>query len=99
MKSENIISAVLDFLNQMEIYKVLTGVEAGIYNIKRNDLITVFTDDNADKLFEILTSYDELYIDYLEKKSYFDKTLLINLRNKILAAYIEKIKNAPLEEE
>ena len=99
MKSENIVSVVLDFLNQMEIYKVLTGLEAGIYNIIRNDLITVFADDNVDKLFEILTSFDDLYIDYLEKNSYFDKTLLITLRNKILAAYIEKIKNAPLEED
>ena len=60
MKGENIVSVVLDFLNQMEIYKVLTGLEAGIYNIIRNDLITVFTNVNADKLFEILTSFDEL---------------------------------------
>ena len=98
MKGENIISVMLDILNQMEIYKVLTGVKAGIYNIIRNDLITIFEND-VDKLFEILTSFDNLYIDYLEKNSYFDKTLLITLRNKILAAYIEKIKNAPLEED
>ena len=98
MKGENIIGVVLDFLNQMEMYKVLTGVEAGIYNIIRNDLITIFEND-VDKLFEILTSFDNLYIDYLEKNSLFDKTLLITLRNKILAAYIEKIKNAPLEED
>ena len=92
MKSENIISVVLDFLNQMEIYKVLKGVEAGIYNIIRNNLITVFTDDNADKLFEILTSYDELYIDYLEKRAHFDKAKIENLRNKILNLYKEKIE-------
>ena len=99
MKGESIISVILDFLNQIEIYNVLTGVETGIYNIIRNAIITVFADDNGDKLFEILTSFDELYIDYLEKKSYFDKTHLINLRNKILSAYIEKIKNTPLEED
>ena len=29
------IDIILDFLNQMEVYKVLTGVEAGIYNILR----------------------------------------------------------------
>ena len=92
MKGENIVSVVLDFLNQMEIYKVLTGLEAGIYNIIRNDLITVFTNDNADKLFEILTSFDELYIDYLEKKSHFDKSLITNLRDKILNLHKEKIE-------
>ena len=92
MKSENIVSVVLDFLNQMEIYKVLTGLEAGIYNIIRNDLITVFTNDNADILFEILTSFDELYIDYLEKRSHFDKSLITNLRDKILNLYKEKIE-------
>ena len=92
MKSENIVSVVLDFLNQMEIYKVLTGLEAGIYNIIRNDLITVFTNDNADELFEILSSFDELYIDYLEKRSHFDKSLITNLRDKILNLYKEKIE-------
>ena len=86
------ISVVLDFLNQMEIYKVLTVVEAGIYNLIRNDLITIFTDDNADKVYEILTYYDELYIDYLEKRSHFDKTKIENLRNKILNLYKEKIE-------
>ena len=91
MKGENIVSVVLDFFNQMEIYKVLTGLEAGIYNIIRNDLITVFTNDNADKLFEILTSFDEVYIDYLEKRSHFDKSLITNLRDKILNLYKEKI--------
>ena len=92
MKSENIVSVVLDFLNQMEIYKMLTGLEAGIYNIIRNDLITVFTNDNADKLFEILSSFDELYLDYLEKRSHFDKSLITNLRDKILNLYKEKIE-------
>ena len=98
MKGENMISVILDFLNQMELYKVLTGVKADIYNIIRNDLITIFEND-VDKLFEILTSFDNLYIDYLEKTSYFDKTLIINLRNKILAAYMEKIEKVPLEED
>ena len=97
MKSENIVSVILNFLNQMEIYKVLTGVEVGIYNIIRNDLITEFTNDNPDKLFEILTSFDELYIDYLEKRAHFDKAKIENLRNKILNLYKEKIeKQIPL---
>ena len=97
MKSENIINVVLDFLNQMEVYKMLTGLEAGIYNILRKDIINEFGDGDIDELFEIVSSFDRLYIDYLEKRSYFDKTLLIDLRKKILTAYIEKIKNAPTE--
>ena len=92
MENKNMINVVLDFLNQMEIYKILTGLEAGIYNIIRNDLITVFADDDVDKLFEILTSYDELYIDYLEKRANFDEAKIENLRNKILNLYREKIK-------
>ena len=86
------INVILDFLNQLEIYKVLTAVDFGIYNILRNDLIIVFEGDNLDKLFEILTSFDELYIDYLEKRAHFDKSLITNLRDKILNLYKEKIE-------
>ena len=92
MKSENIISVVLDFLNQMEIYKVLTGVESGIYNIIRKNLIVGFGDEDMDKLFEIVTSFDDLYIDYLEKRAHFDKSLITNLKDKILNLYKEKIE-------
>ena len=93
------IHSILDFLNQMEIYKILTGIEAGIYNILRNDIINEYKEGNIDKLFEIVSSFDRVYIDYLEKRSYFDKTLLIDLRNKILTAYMEKIKNVPTEDQ
>ena len=72
----NMINVVLNFLNQMEIYKILTGVESGIYNIIRNKLITEFEDDDMDKLFELLTSFDDLYIDYLKKRAHFDKSLI-----------------------
>ena len=92
------IDIILDFLNQMEIYKVLTGVEAGIYNLLREELIKEFGNGDVDNLFEILTLFDKIYIDYLEKKSYFGKTQLIALRDKIVTAYTEKIKNAPLED-
>ena len=68
MENKNMISVVLDFLNQMEIYKILTGLEKGIYEIIRKNLITEFKDDDVDKLFEILTSFEELYINYLERE-------------------------------
>ena len=92
MENKNTINVRLDFLNQMEIYKILTGLEAGIYNIIRSELITVFEDDNVDKIFEILTSFDNVYVDYLEKRSYFNKSLITNLRDKILNLYKEKIE-------
>ena len=92
MENKNTINVVLDFLNQMEIYKILTGLEAGIYKIKRNDLIIVFEGDTLDKLFEILTSFDDLYIDYLEKRAHFDRSLITTLRDKILISYKEKIE-------
>ena len=89
---------ILDFLNQMEIYKVLTGVEAGIYNLLREEIIKEFGGGDVDNLVEILSLFDKIYIHYLERNSYFDKTQLITLRDKIITVYIEKIKNAPLED-
>ena len=86
------INVILDFLNQMEIYKILTGLEAGIYDIIRKKLITEFENDDLDKLFEILTSFDILYIDYLEKRIHFDTSLISTLRNKILILYKDKIE-------
>ena len=82
----------------MEIYKVLTGVEAAIYNILREEIIKEFGNGDEDNLFEIMSLFDKIYIDYLGKKSYFDKTQLITLRNKIITVYIEKFKNARLED-
>ena len=82
----------------MDIYKILTGVEAGIYDILRKDIINEFGEGDIDKLLGIVSSFDKLYINYLEKRSYFDETLLIDLRDKILTTYIEKIKNDPTED-
>ena len=90
---ESKINIILDFLNQMEIYKVLTAVDFGIYDIIRNEIMDIFKDYDMDKLFEILTSYDALYIDYLEKRANFDKSLIKTLRDKILILYKEKIEN------
>ena len=88
----NPINVLLDFLNQMEIYKVLTAVDFGICGIIRNQLLTIFENDHVDKLFEILTSFDSLYIDYLEKRAHFDISLITTLRDKILFLYKEKIE-------
>ena len=81
---ESKINNILNLLNQMEIYKVLTALDFGIYDILRNEIMVIFEDYDVDKLFEILTSYDVLYIDYLEKRANFDKSLIKTLRDKIL---------------
>ena len=60
MESESMISTVLDFLNQMEIYKVLISVDFGIYDLIRKKIMVIFENDDVDKLFEILTSWDIL---------------------------------------
>ena len=96
---ESKINTILDFLNQMEIYKVLTAVDFGIYDILRNEIMVIFKDYDVDKLFEIITSYDALYIDYLEKRANFDKSLIKTLRDKILILYKEKIENQIQNEE
>ena len=96
---ESKINIILDFPNQMEIYKVLTAVDFGIYDILRNEKMVIFKDYDVDKLFEILTSYDVLYIDNLEKRANFDKTLIKTLRDKILILYKEKIENQIQNEE
>ena len=54
------IDIILDFLNQMEIYKVLTGVEAGFYNILRENIIKEFENGDVDNLFEILSLFDKI---------------------------------------
>ena len=77
MENKNMINIVLDFLNQMEIYKVLSALESGFYIILRKNLITEFENDDIDKLFEILTSFDELYIDYLYYIIYYTIIILI----------------------
>ena len=96
---ESKINIILAFLNQMEIYKVLTAVDFGIYDILRNEIIGLFKDCDVDKLFEILTSYDALYIDYLEKRAHFDKSLITTLRDKILILYKEKIEKTKIQDE
>ena len=85
------INAVLNFLNQMEIYNILTGVESGTFNIIRKILKDEFRDIDLDKLFEMMTNLDDLHIDYLRRKVYFDKSLITTLRDKIYDLYDQKM--------
>ena len=85
------INDVLNFLNQMEAYNILTGVELGTFNIIRKILIDEFEDIDLDKLVEMLRTLDNIYIEYLRMKVYFDKSLITTLRNKIFDMYDQKM--------
>ena len=88
------INDVLNFLNQMEIYNLLTGVELRTFNKIRKFLIDEIENINIDKLVEMLKTLDDLYIDYPRMKVYFDKSLITTLRNKIFHMYDQKSNNA-----
>ena len=92
------INDVLNFLNQMEIYNILTGVELSSFIIIRKISIDEFENINLDKLVEMLKTLDDLYIEYLRMKVYFDKSIITTLREKICDMYkqkmVEKIDNA-----
>ena len=54
---------MLNFLNQMEMYNILTGVELSTFNIIRKTLIDEFGDIDLDKLVEVSRTLDDLYIE------------------------------------
>ena len=62
------INDVLNFLNQMELYNILKGLELRTFNIIRKILKDEFEDIDLDKLVELLRTLDDFYIEYLRKK-------------------------------
>ena len=58
--------------------------------IFRKILIDEFEDINIDDLYEMLRILDDLWLDYLKMKIYFDKSLVTTLRDKIFVMYEEK---------
>ena len=81
----------LNFLNQMEIYNILTGVELNTFIIMRKISTDEFETIDLDKLVEMLKTLDDLYIEYLRMKFCFDKSLISTLRNKIFEMYDQKL--------
>ena len=85
------IKDVSNFLNQMDLYNILTGVKLSTINIIRKTLIDEFENINLDKLVEMLKTLDDLYIEHLRIK-------ITTLRNKIFDMYdqkmVEKSNNA-----
>ena len=85
------INDVLNFLNQMEAYNKLTGVELSTFNIIRKILIDELGNTNLDNLFEMLKTFDDLYVEDLRMKVYFDKSLITTLKNIIFDMYDQKV--------
>ena len=54
------INDVLSFLNQMEIYNIICGVEMNTFLIIRKILIKEFENIDLDKLVEMLKTLDDL---------------------------------------
>ena len=85
------INDVLNFLNQMEILNILTGLQYSTFDIIRKILIGGFENGDLDKLVELLRTLDDLYMDYLRMKIHFDKSRITKLSEMIFDMYDKKI--------
>ena len=56
------INDVLNFLDQMEIFNILTGVELSTFNTIKKILIDEFENIKLDNLVGMLKTLDDLYI-------------------------------------
>ena len=52
----------MDFLNQMEIFNILTGENCDTFNVFRKILIEEFEKGDSEKLVEFSRTLDDLYI-------------------------------------
>ena len=75
----------------MEIYNIVSGVELNTSIIIRKNLIDEFENIDLDKLVEMMKTLDDLYIECLKMKVYFDKSLITILRKKIFEMYDQKM--------
>ena len=85
------INDVLNFLSQMEIYNIVSGAELKTFIIFRKILTNEFENVDLDKLVEMIKSLDDLYIEYIKMKVYYDKSLIAILRIKISEMYEQKM--------
>ena len=89
------IDDVMNFLNQMELFRIENGIHYNTFTIIRKILIDEFEDINLDELYEMLRNLNDLCIDYLRMKVYFDKSLVTTLRDKIFVMCEEKMIQKP----
>ena len=82
---------VMNFLQQMEIFNIISGREYNTFIIIRKTLIDEFSNVDFGKLLELLGTLDDLYIEYLRITLYFDKSLITTLRGKIFDMHDQKM--------
>ena len=87
------INDVLNFLNQIEIFRIISGLDYITFNIIRKILIDEFNNKNDYKLIEILKKLDDIFINYIKKDVNCDKTLIKPLRDNIFERYEQKMTN------
>ena len=87
------INDVLDFLNQIEIFRIISGLDYNTFNIIRKVPIDEFNNIDDDKLIGILKNLDDIYINYIKMNVNFDKTLIKPLRDNIFEMYEQKMSN------
>ena len=87
------INDVLNFLNQIELFRTMSGLDYITFNIIVKILIDEFNNIDDDKLIEILKNLDDIYIDYIKMNVNFDKTLIKLLRDNIFEIFEQKMSN------
>ena len=87
------INDVLNFLNQIELFKIISGLDYITFNIIRKILIDEFNNINDDKLIEILKNLDDIYNNYIKMNINFDKTQIKPLKDNIFEIYEMKMSN------
>ena len=87
------INDVLNFLNQRELFRIISGLDYSTFNIIRKILIDEFINIDDDKLIKMLKNLDDIYINYIKMNVNFDKTLIKPLKDNIFEIYEQKISN------
>ena len=87
------INDVLNFLNQIELFRIISGLDYITFNIIRKILIDEFNNINDDKLIEIVKNLDDIFISYIKMDVNFEKTLIKPLRDNIFEIYEQKMSN------
>ena len=84
---------VLNFLNQIEIFRIISGLDYSTFKIIRKFLIDEFNNIDDDRLIKLLKNLDNIYINYIKMNVNFDKTLIKPLRDNIFEIYEQKMSN------
>ena len=87
------INDVLNFLNQIELFEIISGLDYNTFNIIRKILKDEFNNIDDDKLIGILRNLDDIYINYIKMNVNFDKTLVKLIRDNIFEICEQKMSN------